>query len=359
MLVLLLAGGCHSRVRQARTLIDRGSLPEARKLLGEELAAHPDDPDARFLVGEIDLREDRPDRAKGTFAPILTSDQAVWRVSQAYRDSVHRIELSGDAKVMATEATEAAHLNSLAAPEMCKALLGRARRDQHGEWMQTVDAAGQLSSDCRAQTIALLRSWIDTSDPEIIDADALIRIATEAKKLDPSVARDFAHAARDVAVRVAKLDRFRANDIVQRLGSIDVSVAYEMETAMLRSHVGPIEVEGRVEDNSTPRAEAPSQTELTIRTLREIGEIALNYKRRNGMYPRTESFLEAWRLLGTYVPSVYAVPASADAWGNPLAYRSNGNTARIESGGPDGSLGTTADNIVWEDGKIVQPVSYQ
>ncbi|MCW8087059.1 c-type cytochrome biogenesis protein CcmI [Sabulicella glaciei] len=65
----------------AEVEIERGALEEARRWLGEALAAQPGDPRLRFLSGMVEARAGRPENARATWRALLADApaDAPWR----------------------------------------------------------------------------------------------------------------------------------------------------------------------------------------------------------------------------------------------------------------------------------------
>jgi Type II secretion system (T2SS), protein G len=85
-------------------------------------------------------------------------------------------------------------------------------------------------------------------------------------------------------------------------------------------------------------------------TMEGLARALSAYSVDKGGYPQATSIEQAMSAL---VPAFMPTPVAPDAWGHPLAYRSDGKTFTLTAPGADGQVGT-ADDLVMVDGSFTQ-----
>jgi tetratricopeptide (TPR) repeat protein len=344
-MLLLMFASC--RVRRARSDLEKGHYDDARTLLQEHLQKNPDDIEANFLLAQVDLYQGKVAAAKIRLDPIVSRNYSDLRLpaSQLYRATVHSLEASGDTAAMGAAAVEAAHLNQLAASDMCDAVMGRAERERGKKWRPLTDAAMAIDSSCRDRGIALLQSWLEHYDVTNANVDDALEIAMALRDVRPNDTLEVARDLRTLARKLAAEDRFKAKELASHLAEINPMIGSEPETEYLQKKVGAIEVAAPVFTFEAPK---DVSLETTLQTIKKVGDLLVAYHFRNASYPIPGSWDKLLAIIGAAPGTVPAY----DGWGHQIRYDSDGKFARLISGGADGNI--DGRDIVWENGFIVQ-----
>lgn len=361
---VLICVACHPGVRKANALLKRGAVLEAEKVARQEVEKRPNDADARIVLARVYMRELDPFAAQKALEPIAENPKYALRIGDAYWEAAtipsaaasfsYWAALAGgkpkQATILAGFMADAAHFNPARRAEACKAILGAAP-DARDEWHALVVSAASIDSSCKRETLQMLRSWIDKS-PMSDGIEWRVReIGMAAKDLDPTSTSDFAHHMRDLAERFQPENAILSRRVLEMAYETDISILNEPETVVLRDKLG---VPHRTDVRSSPLlqySEAPGT--ITRRAMLDIGVVISMFKTDHGRYPPAVNMTELEAALKPYLRS--ALPPE-DGWHNPFEYTqtSDGKSARLISGGPDGHIGTP-DDLIWQDGGLIEP----
>lgn len=368
LLVLLLIAACKSPVERATELVEKGEVERAEALLRRDLS----DPEARLFLGSLALKRNDVQEAEALFALVPPAEEWRGRIAAAYRTAMREARKQDDEKAIAAYAYRAYQWSRKDPGQVCRDLTGiigqRLReKKQYGELLELADS---FDGACGTALAEALPRWIRTASAE--EAASLVgRITT----LTPEQAREVALALRREAAEAAEQKDERASLLLDLVARVSPAVGGELETVVLRSRLTADQPVAEV-----PRPVAAttwlmamyrdgSPLEVTLRVLRNLGGVLDAYATDANRYPRAASVsdLRRW-LVPQYMPDL---PAT-DGWGQPLVYvvAPDGRSMRLISGGIDHqvsprstdfrvSAGDSGQDVIWENGRIVQqPAMY-
>lgn len=364
LVVTVLCSACG--VRRARARMEKGDFDGARGLLETQIRQSPKDVDARMLLAEVELRDNRYGFAEAALEPVMGKPDMPMKVSQFYREMVHKLEATATASTVAAAASEAVRLNPLAGTDMCSVLIPRLRRERGKNWRPIALAGAAIDTTCKQSTMAVLRSWLQDVDVKNATTEDLLIITGDLKEMDPDNVKETARLLRSAAMKIAAEDRFRAEEIAKHLHEIDPSIMNEIETKSLMKASGPIEVKADVSSAPSEESAPLSRIEATKRTLTDLGEAVIRYRgSHNNQYPRAETIEALWTQVRAYATRVVD---TYDGWAMPIRYVSDGRNARLVSSGFDAEFEASSldlavpvaksqvpgADVVWENGRIVR-----
>lgn len=342
LLVLLLMAGCSSPVERATKLAARGDTKAAEATLRDRLAEHPDDLEARVMLGKLLLRRNAIADADQLFAELQENAQ----VADVYREAMHAQQ---DEKAIAALAYRATRRSRKSDATVCTELLAiaDARRNAGEPDTELLAIAGALEP-CAPTILKPLRKWITHMSAK--DASALVG---ESPHFTAEQAREIAIVLRDEAARVAGKQDARALALLDVVARVSPAVSGDLDAVVLRSRLSS--ATGRP---STPNVSSAwllqlyrdgTPKEITVRVMRLIGEALDAYKADVGRYPLAYDF---YALHGSLTPRYLSDLPITDGWGWPLVYSVdfNGVSASVVSRGAPG----TGTDIVWENSQILK-----